>query len=180
MVSTTSSIHHGLCLCYLCTVAAASFTAANPNIPNDNNNENLNGVSHRDTHIRELEGEPPFVNQYVPTNNVDGVAKIDLDIRLVWSKVLLGDSVSIAAARDVYSGGVGSRSDVSLESIGSSSELVDPNIIQEYSGDYDYYDRLMQAVFDNVSTSFVKSDIDFDFSGFSEDENGGACFSCLL
>ena len=182
MVSTTSSIHHGLCLCYLCTAAAASSTANNPNVNNNDssNNENLNKVSNKDTHNRvrrELEGEAPFVDLYVPTNNVDGVANIDLDIQSVWSKVLLGDSVSIAAARDVYAGGVG---DVSLESIGSSSELVDPNIIQEYSGDYDYYNRLMQAVFDKVSTSFVNSGIDFDFSGFSKDENAGACFSCLL
>jgi len=196
MVSTTSSIHHGLCLCYLCTAAAAASStaaaAANPNNNDSRNSSNKNvkvssthtGIIRLRTksthHPRQLEGEAPFVNLYVPTNNVDGVAKIDLDIQTVWSKVLLGDSESIAAARDVYSGGTGSRSDVTLESIGSSSELLDPNVIQEYSGDYDYGNRLMQAVFDKVSTSFENSGIDFDFSDFSEDGNAGACFSCLL
>jgi len=125
----------------------------------------------------QLEEEAPFVNLYVPTNNFDGAAKIDLDIRTVWSKVSLGDTESIDAAREVYSGGRGSQSDVTLESIGTSSELLDPNVIKEYSGSYDYGDRLMQAVFNKVSTSFENSgidfDFDFDFSVFSNDGNVG-------
>ena len=132
----------------------------------------------------QLEEEAPFVNLYVPTNNFDGAAKIDLDIRTVWSKVSLGDTESIDAAREVYSGGRGSQSDVTLESIGTSSELLDPNVIKEYSGSYDYGDRLMQAVFNKVSTSFENSgidfDFDFDFSVFSNDGNVGAYFSRLL
>ena len=178
--STSSSIlHPGLCLCYLCTTAAAaaalsvsSSTASSAGTVATNNHE-----------IRHLQGQqPPFVNLYTPTTNVDDPARIDLDIQKVYTQALLGTSVDIDLAKDVYTGTAGYASTVRLESMGTIPKeyVMFPNLNFAYSGVYGYGDQSMKAAFDRQTTNFpsvtMRGGTNFDFSKLDAEGRAGTFY----